>query len=240
MRIFTKLTWDMETIRIIESESYEYSGPVERVCGATKGQKDAAAQEASIASTMNADFNQVFSGNQNILKNLTDTLTPIVEAGPGQYGYSAAEDSALRTQATATNAAASQQATNAVRSAEAARGGGNTYIPSGGEAEIEGALAQTEAQKQADAQLGITEKGYETGRQNFIGATGELASAPGQLENPATAAGSAAEGAAATSMQGQTDVANANNAWIAPVAGMIGAVGGAATGAVTSHFLPKP
>jgi hypothetical protein len=238
MRIFKKVIWDMEALRIIESESYEYGGLIELVCGATKGQKDAAAQEASIASSLDSNFKKIFAGNESILSNITSSLTPIIEAGPGQYGYTGAEDAALRTQATATNAAASQQVTNAVRSAEAARGGGNTYIPSGAEAEIEGSLAQTEAQKQADAQLGITEKGYETGRQNFFQSTQDLAQAPGALENPAIAAGSTASGAAATSMQGQTDIANANNAWIAPVAGMIGAIGGAATGAATRHFLP--
>ncbi len=79
----------------------------------------------------------------------------------------------------------------------------------------------------------ITEKGFETGRANFIGAESDLASAPGQLENPATSAGSTAGGAASSAMQGQTDIANADNAWIAPVAGMIGSLGSAA---VTGGF----
>ncbi len=228
MAFFTRIVWDLETLQIIERDTFEYSGPVDLLCGATKGQKDAAAQEATTAKSLSSAFDTIFAGNENILSSIKGALTPVVQQGPSQYGFSAAEDAALRTQATATNAAASQQTTNAVRSAEAARGGGNTYIPSGGEAEIEGALAQTEAQKQADAQLGITKAGFETGRQNFFQSTTDLAQAPGALENPAIAAGTASEGAAADAMKGQTDIANAQNAWIAPVAGAIGAVGGAA------------
>lgn len=223
-----KIVWDMETLQIIERDTFEYDGPVDRLCGATGGQKTAAAQEASVAGSLNQELQTIFAGNENILKSITGALTPIVQAGPSQYGFSSAEDAALRTQSTAANAAAAQQVSNAVRSGAAARGGGNMIMPNGADSAIEGALAQTQAEKQADTQLGITEKGYDTGRSNFFGAEGELASAPGALENPITSAGSAAEGAAATSMGGQTDIANANNAWIAPVAGMIGGLGSAA------------
>src|SRR5262249_46460177 len=118
----------------------------------------------------------------------------------------------------------------ALRSSLAAEGGGNTYLPSGSKAAIEGSRAQQQANAQATAQLGITEKSYDLGRQNFFQATQDLGAIPGELENPATAAGSAASGAAGQEMSGATDIANANNAWIAPVAGMIGGLGGAALG----------
>lgn len=203
------------------------------MCGPSKAMKSAAAQTQTTANLLTDSFKKIFGTNTNILSSITDALTPVVKDGPSQYGFSKGEDAALRTRAVDSNAAAGQQTTNAVRSAMASRGGGNTYIPSGSEAVIEGSLAQTEAQKQADDQLGITEKGYETGRQNFFQSTTDLTQAPGALENPAIAAGGAASGAASAAMQGQTDIATAQNAWIAPVAGMIGAIGGAAAG-------PKP
>lgn len=224
----TRVVWDLETLQVVERDTFKYNGPVDLLCGASSGQKTAAAQEASVAGNLNAELQQIFGTNTNILSSITDALEPVVGKGPEQYGFSPAQDAAIRTQATAQNATASQQTTNAVRSAQAARGGGNMLIPSGSEAAIEGALAESQAQKQADTQLGITEKGYDTGRQNFFTAEGELAGAPGALENPITSAGNAAENAAATSMQGQTDIANANNAWIAPVAGLVGDVGSAA------------
>ena len=223
---YRQIIWNMETLEITSRIPSSYSGPADKLCGATGAQKTAQANEMKVSDLLTSDFQKIFSGNDNILQSITGALEPVVNAGPNQYGFSSAEDAALRTQATDTLAAAGRNTTNAVRSAVAANGGMN--LPSGSEAAIEGSLAESEANKQAEAQLGITEKGYETGRENFFKSEGALASAPGALENPATAAGSAAEGAAGAAMQGATDIATAQNAWIAPVAGAIGAVGAAA------------
>lgn len=228
MAFYTKIVWNSETLEIIERVGSGYVGTADLACGATRGQKTAAAQEASVAGSLNTDFQKIFGDNSNILKSISGALTPVVDAGPSQYGFSNAEDAALRTQGTAENASAARNATNAVRSSMAARGGGNTYMPTGSEAAIEGQLAESQAEKQADTQLGITEKGYDVGRQNFFQSTQDLAQAPGALENPEISAGTAAEGAARTSMEGQTDIANANNAWMAPVGGLIGSLGSAA------------
>lgn len=230
MRTARKIVWNMETCEIIARFGVEdYFGPTDRCCGATGAQKEAQSNEMKISDLMTSDFQSIFGTNTNILKSISGALTPVVNAGPNQYGFNASEDSALRTQATDTIAAGNRNATNALRSSLAAQGGGTGgMLPSGSTAALEGDLAEAEAQKQSDAQLGITEKGYDTGRANFFGAESALAGAPGALENPETAAGSAAEGAAQGAMGGATDIANANNAWMAPVGGIIGAVGGAA------------
>ncbi len=196
------------------------------MCGATGGQTAAQANEVKISDLLTQDFQTVFGTNQNLLNTLTKSLSPTVQAGPNQYGFSPGQDAAMRTQATEQIGAASQNATNSVRGAVAGQGGMN--LPSGSESAIESGLAQNESFQQAGAQLGITEKGYEAGRENYFQSVGDLAQAPGQLENPATSAGTAAMGGAQGQMQGATDIANANNAWIAPVAGMIGSVAGAA------------
>src|SRR4030081_1020551 len=132
MIFHSRVVWNLETLEIVgRFGRFDYDGPVGKLCGATKGQKDAAAQEMSTAKSMSSAFDTIFKGNENILKSITGALTPVVQAGPSQYGFSSAEDAALRTRAMDSNAAASQQVTNAVRSAEASRGGGNTYIPTG-------------------------------------------------------------------------------------------------------------
>ena len=223
---YRQIIWNMETLEITSRIPSGYSGPADKLCGATGAQKQSQANEMKVSNLLTSDFQQIFGDNENILKSITGALEPVVNAGPNQYGFNAAEDSAMRTQATDTLAAAGRNATNSVRSAVAANGGMN--LPSGSEAAIEGGLAEDQANKQAEAQLAVTKAGYDTGRANFFGAEGALASAPGALENPATAAGGAAEGAATSAMQGATDIANAQNAWIAPVAGMIGDVGKAA------------
>jgi len=151
-----------------------------------------------------------------------------VNAGANQYGFSQGEDAAMRTQATEQNAAAGRNASNATRSALASVGGGNTLLPNGSSAAINAGLAEDQAQKQAESQLAITQKGYDVGRQNFFGAEQALAAAPGELEAPISQAGSVASGAASNEMEGGTAITQANQAWVAPVAGMIGAIGGAA------------
>lgn len=196
------------------------------VCGATSAQKTAQVQEADVASQLGSAFNSYFGQDSNILSNLTNSLTPIVAAGPGQYGYTGAEDTALRTGATENISAAGTQAANVTRQELAAEGGGNMVLPSGSVAAIEGSLAEDTAQKQAVAQNQITSSGYATGRQQYNEAVGELAGAPGEIENPVVNAGNAAENAAGQSMTGATQIQQANDAWIGALTGLAGGVAG--------------
>src|SRR5438094_4580340 len=210
------------------------------MCGASKQQKDAFGNEVSLENTLRGDFQTIFAGNQNILSMLEGSLAPAVSGGSSQYGFSAGEDAARRGQSTESISQAGTQAANVVRSAAASRGGGNTFIPSGSQDEIDAALAQNTATKQAEAQMGITEQGYETGRENYYKSVALAGAAPGELENPATSAGHLALGGATAEEQGANDITQANNAWMAPVAGMLGAVGGAAIGRIptggATHF----
>ena len=85
---------------------------------------------------------------------------------------------------------------------------------------------------QAEAQMGITEQGYEVGRENYFKSIALAGALPGELENPATQAGDVALGGAKAQEQGAEAITQANNAWVGPVAGMLGAVGGAAIGRI--------
>ena len=222
MKYFRQITWNSETLEILLRVPSSYSGTADLVCGASGGQKMAAAEQKKITDLLTSDAQLIFGKDQHILDSIMGALEPVVNAGPNQYGFSAAEDSAKRTQATDTLAAAGRNATNAVRSAVAAQGGMN--LPSGSEAAIEGNLAEDQANKQAEAQLKITDEGFATGRQNFFAAEGAAASAPGALENPATSAFGAASGASEGNIKAQDDITAANNAWMAPVAGLAGGV----------------
>lgn len=224
MRTYSEVVWDLETLEIVRRTVVheDYGGPVERACGASKEQKIAFGNIQAISGLMKMSFQKIFSDNQAILKNITDALTPIVRAGASQFAFSPAEEAARRTEATAKVAAAGKQAADVTRQAIAARGGGNIYLPSGSEAAIEAGLARDIAVKQAEEQLGITEKGYETGRQQFFTAAGQLAAAPGQLEAPITAAGGAAIGAGSEELKAGEAITAAKQAYLAPLGGIIG------------------
>jgi len=194
------------------------------MCGASEGQKMAAASLGKISGQMSYFLEKVMGENMNILGMIKNALAPIVTGGPSQFGMSPAEEAAKRTAATANITAAGRRAADATRSALASRGGGNIYLPSGSEAAIESGLAQNIAEKQAEAQLGITEEGYKIGRENFFRGTGMLTAAPGELEGPIAQAGGAAVGAGKASSEAQEAITAANQAWMGPVGGIIGGV----------------
>lgn len=227
-RFDTEKWLDGEPDALLEREISDYAGPADLACGATGAQEEQLASAENISSQMNTDFTNVFGENQAILKNITDALEPVVAAGPGQYGYSAAEDAAMRSQATENIAQAGRAATDTTRSAMAAEGGGNIYLPSGSEEAIESGLAAQTAEKQAEAQSTITQAGYETGRKNFFQAEGALTAAPGAVENPATELGKTAVGAGSSAAEQANQVAASNAAPWEMAAGLIGGLGSAA------------
>lgn len=194
------------------------------MCGASHEQKQAYANEEKV-SNMLTTIAQNFAGvNTDMLSEIKDSLTPIQEAGPSQFGLSPTAEAAERTSAAENLNVAAAQTANAVRSAVASRGGGTTYLPSGSEASIIGSLAQDTAVKEALAQSQITQKGYDIGRQNWEFATEGLEKAPSAFETPVIQAGEAASGAAANQMKGADEITQANQAWMQPVGAIIGGV----------------
>jgi hypothetical protein len=153
--------------------------------GPSKQQIGLAAREDTLASTMAANYNQQFGAQSEILKSLTGQLTPIANLGPNAQGYSPEELAAMNTQAINVSGAAVRNAQQATAGVLAGRGGGGTSgIVSGIEAQIKGSLASAGAQELAGAQNEITQRNYQTGRENFWAAThGEHALAG--LYNPA-------------------------------------------------------
>lgn len=207
------------------------------MCGASEKQNAAFGNEVSVSDTLTSALKQVFGENTNIIDSIKSAMEPIVAAGANAFGFSAPEEAARRTEATDRLASAGAQESNAVRGAMASRGGGNTYLPSGSEASINAGIAEDTAQKEASAQLGITKEGYDVGRENFFRATSGLAGTTAELENPIGSLGNSAVNAAGQQMTGANEITAANNAWIAPVAGAIGAfAGGPAAAKIASNI----
>lgn len=216
----------MESGATASRASYEYCGPLDLACGASSQEKAAYGNEQKLSQLLTSQFQQFAGTNESILGELTHSLSPIQAAGPGQFGFTPEETAALRTDTAEQLNTANAQTANAVRSAVASRGGGTTYMPSGSEDSILGALAQNSAVKEAEAQSAITAKGYDVGRSNWEFATEGLMKAPGALENPVTSAGEAALGGAQAEEKGAQDITAANQAWMQPVGAIIGGVAG--------------
>jgi len=201
MRIITiNPTLDMETLLFVANDGvYEYEGPIADFCGATQQPKDLEAAQAAFYNEQTKQYNTVFGESQGILKNLTAQFTPILQAGPNQQGFSAAELNNLNSTAVTGSGQAYHSIEQALAQQEAAQGGGNDYLPSGAKLQLQEELAASAAQNVSAQESQIQQANYETGRQNFQFASSVLGNTAGQLNpagfsNATTASGTAAGG----------------------------------------------
>jgi hypothetical protein len=142
--------------------------------GGPSPQEEAAqSQMATTAKDMAYDASVTFGQDQAMFTQLSSQLSPILAAGPSQFGMSTAQEAAERTMASTQLSQAGQEESQMVNESLASRGiTPGAGISPGALAEIEGSLSQKYAIANSQAQLGITEKGYDIGRQNFWQAAG--------------------------------------------------------------------
>lgn len=176
--------------------------------GASQQETNISQSQAQMFTQLQSDYAQQFKGQSAILSQLQNSVSPILAAGINQYGYSKPEDAALRTQADEGTAASYQKAKQAVGEQMSGIGGGNVYLPSGTEAGINANIATAAAGDQASKQLGITQAGYDQGRQNYLQASNILGNVSAQMD-PLGYAGQA--GSAGNSAFGSANKVNEEN-----------------------------
>ena len=199
------------------------------MCGATQQQTDISNEQQQFYKTLSDQYSTIFGQSQAITGALTSAFMPILQAGPSQTGFSASEENALRTQNTQNVATDYAQAQRATAQILAAKGGGNTMLPSSVTSNILANNANAAAATRATGENAITQANYAQGYQNWQQAAGVLSSTAGLL-NP-TGFGGMTNTAGGSAMTGATQVANsANSPWNAAI-GALGAIGGAAVGA---------
>src|SRR6266576_496743 len=136
--------------------------------GPSGEEKRLTAESSNLATMMRNTFSQQLGDQKGILDRLNQQLAPIANLGPNQQGFSPQELAAMNTQAINTAGAASRNAQQAVASTLAGQGGGGTSgLGSGIQQQIQGTVASSAANELAAAQNAITQRDYETGRQNF-------------------------------------------------------------------------
>lgn len=202
------------------------------MCGPSTAQKNIAGSQASFMSQLQSSYAANFGAQSSIFQNLTNSLTPILNAGPNQQGFSAAENSALN--AGAISSTAQQYKNAAVISGEsrAGAGGGNTYLPSGADKQVQAGIASAAGQQLSSEQNQIAQADYATGRSNYFNALSGLSGVakgydPSAIAGNATNAGQAAFGSA-------TQVQNMENQEESDIAGaVVGVAGSALTGGLS-------
>jgi hypothetical protein len=235
MQIYTRVEFQWDGSKYVQKmdEGFEYTGPVAEMKGASSAETNLANSQSQFATTLQNDYGTQFANQSAILGSLNSSLAPIVNAGVGQYGFSGAEDAAMRTQATAGTAAQYQNAKQAAGAGMAAAGGGNQQLPSGAQTEVNSQIAQGAAQQESSQQLGITQAGYAQGRQNYMNAVGAEGNVASQY-NPTGYAGQA--DSATNSAFNQASTVNQQNIAGSPwsiAGGVLGGVAGAAASGLT-------
>lgn len=191
-------------------------------------QKNLANEQAAFYKTLTADYGTQFKSQSNILASLQQAFEPILQAGPGQYGFTTAEDTSLRTSAADTIARNFSGAQTALNDTLAARGGGNTFLPSGADAQLQAGLEGSEAAAQSTASNQITQAGFNQGNQNFLSAAGILGGTAQQY-NPLGYAG-ANTNAGNSAFGSATTLYNQGTAWQGALGGILGGAAGAFLG----------
>lgn len=212
------------------------------MCGASAEQKEAQAREAELAASqkkvydmMAEHYGTIFGQNQEILKSLRAAFEPIIAKGPNQEGFSKEELTAMRTGASDATSGYAQQAQIAANARSAAAGGSD--LPSGSREQISAMINESAGNELSREENEITQKNYATGRDNFFnanqalqGGVGNLTNASSGFANSVSGSGSTATTGAQASMEGATEIQQANSAWMGPVFGAIGSLGAAALG----------
>ena len=198
--------------------------------GSSDTQNQLNQQQIQFYQNMNDSYNKVFGENQAITGALTQAFTPILNAGPGQQGYTPGQMTAMNTSAAeniATNYAQAQRATAQVLSA---RGGGNDLLPSSVDANILAQNVNQAAAQRASAQNQITQASYNQGNANWLTAANVLGSTAGLL-NPTSY--STATTSAGTSAANEANTINASNnsLWNAAI-GSLSSIAGKAAGGI--------
>lgn len=221
MKITTKLVLDWSG-KVLEHEWYDYHGDVELCCGVPAGQQALAASQTNFYNQMTAQSTAEFAQATAISQQLQQEFSPIFAAGPNQYGFSTAEDTALRTQSTETMAAAARDATAASRTQMAGEGGGNEYTPQGANRAVTAGINVSAAEQAANEKLGITQAGYQQGLQNFeVAAQGLETAMNPYAAATSTAGATTSAGSAANSTY--TDIASESSSWMNLVSAGLGA-----------------
>ena len=202
------------------------------MCGPTAAQSQLQTSQAAFYQQLQNNDETEFGEDQGILKQMQSVYAPILAKGPNQDGFSTAEETNLNTQATEGVGQNFANASKALKENQAASGG-DTFLPSGVNAQQQGALDMNAASEQSQEQQQIKQAGYTQGYSEFTQATSALENTAGQLNPNAGAEVANSAGTAEGTTANQ--IAQENESWMAPLTGAIGAVGGAATGGYLSN-----
>lgn len=222
MRVYTRIVIDMETLKVIESDWFDYSGPI-ALCKGDNTASGAETSQADFSKTLQSAFNTNNAAQQNQLNFLNNKMQSAID---NPQGYRPDVLASMRAQA---NDAVSSQAQNVQRSvnnAEMTRGGASA-LPSGVSSQIAASIASQAGEAGNRAQQDITIGDANLKNQNQWNAVKAEEGVAG-LENPTGMSNSETGVADSVSSLGNTVTQSAGPTFGSILGGVVGAGIGAA------------
>lgn len=202
------------------------------MCGPSSGLKALNTTVKGILSTAQSEAATVFGASSSVFNNIVGGLQQIVNGGPSQAGYSAAELNAKNAAAVQGGATMARNLAGAAGSSAAAVGGGNTATP-GAVMTAELNAKTAAAGETAGAENTIVQQDYEQGNKNYENAVSAEENLP-NVFNPATASEGQVNTAATNATNVQKEMDTQSNWWQPMVTAAIGGVSKVATGGLMS------
>lgn len=215
-----KTSWT-ETVERYLREGRSVSGG----CGPSSGLKALNTTVTGILNTAKSEASTIFGDASSVFQNIVGGLQQIVNGGPSQAGFSAAELNAKNAAAVQGGAVMARNLAGAAGASAAAVGGGNTATP-GAIMSAELGAKTAAAAETAGAENEIVQQNYATGNKNYWSAIGSEEALP-NVFNPAISAEGETNKAASTALQTQKEMDTQSNWWQPMVTA---AIGGAARG----------
>jgi hypothetical protein len=189
-------------------------------CGTHGAEAAAAAQQSAFTSSLLSQAGQVFGADNGVFNTMKNAYSSIVNAGPSQFGFSAAQTSSM-------NAAAITQGANQTRGIEAmlggkqaGAGGGNAPNDSGIGINAKASVAEQVAGQTSSTLNEIQQAGWAQGNKNWQVAGEGLEKAPSVFGNMGSL-DSAAQGGLNANMANAQAADAASNWWVKPVEGAV-------------------
>ena len=143
------------------------------MCGPTAQEESLQQSSQNFSSVLQQHYETQYGRQLDVLDKLSNSLNPILAAGPNQRGMSAEELNARNTQAINAAGAASRSAQQAARTFGAGEGGGATSgVTSGITKQIESAIGTQVATNLGNVQGDIVAQDYAKGSENYWRAQG--------------------------------------------------------------------
>lgn len=178
---------------------------------------------------LQGNYSTNFAEQQSVLNHLNSVLSPVLQAGPNQTGFSPSERAAFNTQAIDSTGAAAANVERQIGNETAGRSDSGNVDEAGNTQALKANAASAAEGQLSNEELGITEADYATGRANFDSAVGAEEGVSSQY-NPA-ATGQLATSANATAFGEANSIQQEQNQEEADIAGGVtslaeGAIGG--------------